>query len=305
MNSILNASGLRFVNTVDSLQQSLSKVESEIASGLAVATPADAPDQVSAILQLHANIQQNTQIQSNLTFVQGQTQTADQSLSAAGTIMNQVAALASQGLGVDTTPQTRQSLASQVGSLLQQMVSISNTSVAGSYVFGGDSNQTPNYQFNKATNTVTRLQVASATGQIQDGSGGTFAVGLSSNQIFDARDAKDNQVVGQNVFAAISSVITALANNDTSGLQTSVSIVQSSNAYLSQQQTFYGNVETKITSALANTSDLNVSYQVDLSNRQDANETSAIMEMQQYSTALQAALAAQAKMPQTTLFSTM
>ncbi|HEX4773204.1 MAG TPA: flagellin [Bryobacteraceae bacterium] len=294
-----------FVNNVDALQTALNKVESELSSGLAVTSASDAPDQVSAILQLHANIQQNQQIQKNLTSVQSQVQTADQNLSTASTIMDQVATLASQGLGLDSTAQTRQQLATQVTSLLQQMVSISNTSVDGSYIFGGDSDQNPSYQFDPTTSMLTRLQIATATRQVQDASGGTFAIGLSANQIFDSRDALDNPISGQNVFDALQSVITALNTNDTPGLQASVNIVQSATSYLSQQQSFYGNVETKVSTALTNTSNLNVSYQKDLSNRQDADATSAIIEMQQYSTTLQAAIAAQAKMPQTNLFSLM
>ena len=305
MLSVLTPSNLLFVNNVDSLQQSLNKVESELSSGLAVTSASDAPDQISAILQLHANIQQNQQIQNNLTSVQSQAQTADQNLSAANNIMDQVATLASEGLGLDSTAQSRQQLAAQVTSLLQQMVSISNTSVDGSYIFSGDSDQNPSYQFDPTTNTVTRLQIATATRQVQDGSGGTFPVGLSANQIFDSRDALDNPISGQNVFDAIQSVITALNNNNTPALQTAVGVVQSATSYLSQQQSFYGNVETRISSSLTNAANLNVGYQRDLSNRQDADATSAIIEMQQYTTTLQAAIAAQAKMPTTNLFTLM
>lgn len=305
MNSILTPTNLQFVNNVQSLQQSLNKVEAELSSGLAVTQASDAPDQVSAILQLHANIQLNQQIHTNLTAVQSQVQTADQSLSTANTIMDQISTLASEGLGLNSSAQTRQALGAQVGSLLQQMVGISNTAVDGSYIFSGDTDQQPSYQFDATTNTVTRLQVATATKQVQNGSGGTFSVGLSANQIFDVRDAGDNPVPGQNVFSAIGSVITALNNNDPSGLQSGLLAVQSSTSYLSQQQTFYGNVETNISTALTNTSNLDVSYQKDLSTRQDADETSAITEMQQYSTTLQAAIAAQAKMPQENLFSQM
>ena len=237
--------------------------------------------------------------------MQSQAQTADQNLSTANNIMDQVAALASEGLGLDSTAQSRQQLGAQVTSLLQQMVSISNTSVDGSYIFSGDSDQNPSYQFDPTTNTVTRLQIATATRQVQDGSGGTFAVGLSANQIFDSRDALDNPISGQNVFDAIQSVITALNNNNTPALQTSVGVVPSATSYLSQQQSFYGNVETRISSSLTNAANLNVGYQRDLSNRQDADATSAIIEMQQYTTTLQAAIAAQAKMPTTNLFTLM
>jgi flagellar hook-associated protein 3 FlgL len=302
MNSILSSSNLTFVNNVNSLQQSIGNIESELASGFSVAVPSDAPDEVSPILQLHANIQQNQQIQNNLTLVQAGAQTADQNLSAGSTVLNQVATLAAEGQGLNSSPSSRAALAAQVGGLLQQMVSISNTNVDGSYIFGGDEAQNPSYQFNSATNTVTRLQVTGATAQAQDGSGGTFATGLSANQIFDVRDSTDTPIAGQNVFSAISAVITALNNNDSTGLTAATSNLQSSGAYLSQQQTFYGGVENKITASLTTLTSQNLSYQTELSNRQDVNETSAIVALQQYNNTLQAALEAQAKIPQTNLF---
>lgn len=302
MTSILNANHLSFVNSVDTLQTSLSKVENELSSGLAVTSASDAPDQVSAILQLHANIQQNQQVQNNLNVEKTQAQTADQSLTTAGTMLDQIATLAAEGVGTNQTASTRQQLASQVTSLLKQMVSIANTNVNGQYIFSGDSDQTPTYTFDSNSGTAQRLQVVTATKSIQDGSGGAISVNQSANTIFDARDATDAPVAGKNVFTAISNVISALNANDTTKLQTSVNDVQTSSSYLSTQQQFYGNVETQVNSALTNASNLSVQYQSDLSNRQDVDATSAILELQQYTTTLQAAMAAQAKMPQTTLF---
>lgn len=302
MGSVLLPGGLQFVNSVDSLQSNLAKVQEELSSGLAVRQASDAPDQVSPILQLRANIQQNQQIQNNLNAVDAQVKTADQNLQTAGSVLNQVATLAGEGLGAGTTAQTRLTLASQVDTLVQQMVSIANTAVDGNYIFSGDSSQTPLYSYNAATASAQRLQIAAATQKIQDGSGGTFAIGLSGNQIFDARDGSDNPIPGQNVFSAMEAVSTALKANDTTGLQTAVANVRLASQYLDTQQSFYGNVENQISTALSNTNNLNVSYQKDLSNRQDANEASAILQMQQYTTTLQAAMAAQARMPQTTLF---
>jgi flagellar hook-associated protein 3 FlgL len=302
MGSVLRPSGLQFVNTVDYIQTQLAKAQAEVSSGLAVTNASDAPDQVSAILQLHANIQQNTTIQTNLKTEQSNAQSADQSLQSAGTLLNQVATLAAEGQGLNVSAATRQSLGQQASSLLQQLVSIANTNVDGQYLFSGDNDQSPSYQYDTTTGTVTRLQISAATRKAQDGNGGTFPVSLSANQIFDSRDAADNPIAGQNVFKAVSDVITALNTNSTSGLQTATSNLQGASSYLNQQQTFYGNVENNITAALSTTSNLSLSLQKDLSTRQDADQTQAILEMQQYTTSLQAALAAEAKIPQTTLF---
>ena len=303
MISALTPSALQFLNSVDDLQTRLNKVQNELSSGLAVTQASDAPDQVSSILQLHANIQHNQQVQNNLNAAKGEATTADQSLSNGITILDQVQTLASQGLGLTQTASTRATLANQVQDLMQQMVSLSQTQVNGRYIFSGDADQAPSYQFDaNSPMGVDRLQVSSSTRKIEDASGNTFATSLSANQIFDVRDSSDKPTTG-NVFAAMNAVRVALLNNDTTGLQTAGAAVKDASSYLNQQQGFYGAVENRINAALDETSAASISYQQDLSNRQDADETAAILQMQQYTTNLQAALASQAKMPQTSLFS--
>jgi flagellar hook-associated protein 3 FlgL len=303
MISALTPAGLQFVSSVNSLQGRLNKVQNELSSGLAVTQPSDAPDQVSAILQLHANIQHNQQVQSNLNSINGEVTTADQSLSSAITLLDQVQSLATEGVGLNQTQATRTTLAAQVQDVMQQMVSLSQTQVSGSYIFSGDADQSPSYQFDANSPTgVDRLQVSSSTRQIEDATGNTFSAGLSANQIFDVRDSSDKPTIG-NVFAAMNAVRVALLNNDATGIQSGAAAVTGASTYLNQQQGFYGTVENRITSALSAASSTGLSYQTDLSNRQDADETTSILQMQQYSTDLQAALASEAKMPQTSLFS--
>jgi flagellar hook-associated protein 3 FlgL len=302
MVSILNATHLQFLNNLNHTQSLLSQVQGQISSGLAVNTPSDAPDQVSAILQLHSDIQQNEKLTQNLTQVQGQVQTADSNLSSGITLLDQVMSLATGALSTSSTAATRATMADQVATLMQQMVGISNTAVNGKYIFSGDNSGSPSYSYNASSPTgVDRLQVSASTQQAQDGSGGSFSIGLSANQIFDARDSSDNPTQG-NVFKAMNDVRTALLNNDTTGLQTALSSVQGASSYLNQQQGFYGSVENRLTSVLDQANSQNISLQADLSSRQDVDETKAILEMQQYTVTLQAAIAAESKMPTTTLF---
>ena len=298
----LNAANQQFVTNLNRVQMLMTKAQSEASSGIAVNNASDAPDQVSAILQLHADIQQNKNIQSNLNILQTNANSADQSLSSAISLLDQVQSLAAQGLGASSTASSRSILADQVAGLMQQLVSISNTQVNGNYIFSGDSDQNPSYQYDASAATgIDRLQVSASTRQAQDGSGGSFAVALSANDIFDARDGSDKPT-GNNVFAAVNAVRVALLNNDTTALQTAAGSVQTASTYLNQQQSFYGTVETRITASLTQLGNNGLSLQSDLSNRTDADEASAMLAMQQYTVTLQAAIAAQSKTPTTTLF---
>jgi flagellar hook-associated protein 3 FlgL len=303
MSSAINSSYQQFLNNINRLQSQLTKAQNQVSSGLKVTQASDAPDQISSILQLHANIAQNQQIQTNLTAAKAEVQTADSSLGTGITLLDQVQTLAGQGLNeTNQTAATRATLAGQIDSIMQQMVSISQTSVNGRFIFSGDSDQTASYQYDAAAPTgVDRLQIADATRQVQDTSGNTFTMSRSANQIFDVRDSLDNPTTG-NVFAAMNAVRTALLNNDTTALKTALGQVGDASTYLNGQQSFYGGVENTISNALDQASSQSLNYQTELSNKQDADETASILAMQQYTTNLQAALTSEAKIPRQTLF---
>jgi flagellar hook-associated protein 3 FlgL len=302
MISNISGAGQLFLSSLSQVQNALAHAQLQVSSGIKVTQPSDAPDQVSAILQLHASIQANQQTTANLTSIQSEVNSADQSLSNVTTLLDQVQTLASQGLGLTHTAATRASLASQLQSLTQQIVGLSQTTFEGRYVFGGASDQNASYQYNASTQTVDRLQVSSSTRQVADSSGATFSVGLGANQVFDVRDANDLPASG-NVFAAVTAVTAALLANDTGALQAAASSVSTASSYVNQQQTFYGQTENRITQALNIASQASISSQKDLADRQEANVTSSILEMTQESTDLQAAMASYAKLPHTSLFS--
>jgi flagellin-like hook-associated protein FlgL len=128
-----------------------------------------------------------------------------------------------------------------------------------------------------------------------------IAASLTANNIFDHRNP-DDTVAPDNVFSALNGLITALQNNDTTGINTSISSLQTTSTYMNNQLAFYGTAQDQITSALNSTQNNTVQLQTELSSRQDADEAAAITQMTQAQTQLQAALAAQARTPTTTLF---
>ena len=101
----------------------------------------DAPDQIGALLQLRANQLHNTQIQSNLTLAQTNAHAADNALSSSIQLMDTATTLATQGATGTADATSRASLAQQVQSILQQMVSTSQTNVQGVFIFSGDQDQ--------------------------------------------------------------------------------------------------------------------------------------------------------------------
>jgi flagellar hook-associated protein 3 FlgL len=302
MTTGINPQGQRFIDAMSGIQARFNTAQQQISSGLKVGQPSDAPDQLSPILQLHAQINQNQSLESTLSSAQTTVNAAEQGLSSSVDLLQNALAVATQATGASQTADTRAALAQNVEALLQQVVANSNTTVAGKFVFGGDQGQTQLYQLDLTAPTgVNRLAVATNTDLVQGPGGVRIGASLTANDIFDHRNP-DDTVAPDNVFNALNSLRVALLNNDSTGIDSSISALQTSSTYLNNQLAFYGTAQNRITAAITSAQNDTVQLQTELSSRQDADETAAITELTQAQTQLQAALAAQARTPTTTLF---
>jgi flagellar hook-associated protein 3 FlgL len=282
----------------------MARAERQISSGLQFNDASDAPDQVSDILKLRADISRNTQVQSNLGNVKTQVDVAEQALSNAEQLVEQARTLAAQGVTGTQTAQTRLSLAQQVQSIHDQLISLANTQVGNSYVFGGDAPQSAPYAADTvspdAGGGVVQLTTAQATRQIQDGLGNTFSVDVTAQQVFDDQNPPGTPA-SDNVFVAVNQLRVALQNNDLAGIQNSIGAVTQADDYLNQQLGFYGAAQNRVSSATDLSQKLALDYQTALSSKQDADMTQAITELSQSQIQEQASLQARAQIPKNQL----
>ena len=100
----------------------------------------------------------------------------------------------------------------------------------------------------------------------------------------------------------MNSLAVALQNNDQAGITAAVTSLQTASSYLNSQETFYGNTENRIASAITQISTENTSLQQQISNIRDTNEVQAALTLTSAETQQQAAMAAEAKRPNTSLF---
>ena len=293
-----------FLNGLNQIENNISVASNQVSSGLQISVASDSPDQIGTLLQLRANQAQNTQIQSNLTLAQTNAQSADGALSSSILLMDTATTLATQGATSVSTAATRASLATQVQNILQQMVSNSQTNVEGSYIFSGDQDGTPQYTYDATqTNPVVTQQTTASTRQIQNPAGGTFQASMTAQQIFDDQDPVTGLPSTDNVFNALSTLVTALNNNDTTGITNSVSLLQAASTHLNNSDTFYGNLEDQIQSATTYASSYNVQLQTEIGSIQDADIPSAATELTEANTQLQATMQMEGQLPHTSLFS--
>jgi flagellar hook-associated protein 3 FlgL len=302
LNLSINSASRSFLADVSQLQTALTQASQQVSSGYKVTQASDAPDQISTLLQLEANLHTNNQVSTNLSNVKAQVDAGESALNSAVQLTQQALSLGSEGASSIETASQRQTLAQQVQSIQSELVGLSNTNVSGKYIFSGDQSNSPSYQLDSTSPTgVDRLITTQATQQIQDTNGASFAIGKTAQDIFDHRNP-DDTVAPDNLFAAVNGLQVALTNNDTPGINTALTSLQTAFGYLNQQQAFYGGVQNQVAASTTAAQSQNVSLTAQIGVIRDADITQAAVELTAGQTAETAAFSAEAKLPTTSLF---
>jgi flagellar hook-associated protein 3 FlgL len=290
-----------FLNGLANLQQQELKTQQELSSGYAVTTAADAPAAAQDLVDLGSSLAAAQSYQKNLTNVQAEASSADTALSSAINLIQEAQGLASQGANSTATGAQRQNLATQIQSIQQQLVSLANTQVAGRYIFGGDQDQTAPYQYDAtAAEGVDNLTTAGSTRQIVNPAGETVYQSLTAATIFDP--SASGSPAAANAFAALRNLQTALTANDGTGIANALTSLNSASTWLNQQQVYYGTAEQRLSNEQTKVASQLNSIQSGIAGIRDANIAKDATDLTQESTDQQAAMAAQAEIPQKSLF---
>src|SRR5579872_5265793 len=134
------------LDSINATQRDLGRAQNQASSGLRITRASDDPGTIPALLATRSDLAQVTGIDHNLTAVQGEVQTADGVVQNAVQLLQNAGVLATQGANSTSTAGERTILATEVDSILQQIITISRTQVNGAYIFSGDETQTPPYQ---------------------------------------------------------------------------------------------------------------------------------------------------------------
>ena len=274
----------------------------QITSGIRVNQAQDDPFAVQSILAYQGQIDQLTQLQTNLNLSKNDATHADSALQTVSNILDQLVSIGSQGASDLTTPTSRANLAIQAKQLAEQIIGISNTQVGSRYIFGGDTPSVQPYTENWAVSGgAVSNSSAPATALLRDSSGTTQLAGMTAAEIFDARDSSNNPVSG-NIFQATYNLTQGLQANDTAAVTSAVVDLKAAVTHPAQATVFYGNVETWIQTATDQASNQMSSLTQTLSTLRDTDLPTAITQMTSNQVSLQAALSAHASLSNKTLF---
>lgn len=292
-----------FLADLSQVENRISQVNKEISSGIRVNQASDDPSAVASILAYQGQISEIKQVQTNLNSAQTEAQTADGALQTASTLMDRLVSLGAEGASSTSSASARAVLGQQVQSIEQQLVAVANTSIGGTYIFGGDSSSTVPYVFSwNSPEGVIASGTPANTATIRDADGNEIVPRLTAQQIFDVKNSDGTPAPG-NIFQAAFALGTALLGNNQPGIQSALDQVKAGSAQLQQSTTAYGNIETWIQQGEQTaTTHLNNITQA-LSAVRDSDVAADATQLSLDQTALQAALAAHAGLGTKSLFS--
>ena len=227
-------------SAVNQSQNVLNTALEVVATGKAVNQPSDDPTASAALVQNQietANVDQYTQ---NVSGASSQVEAASSALSNVTSLLTQAVSDGTQGANGTTSTADLQSLAQEVQNVLNSVVSQANTSYQGSYIFGGTATTTTPFTPNAGSPSGYQYNGNTGQNSISVGDNQTVQVNLPGSQIFSNPST--------DVLGSLSQLATALQSGNTAQIETATQAVTGALNYVSQQQQFYGNADSELSS---------------------------------------------------------
>jgi flagellar hook-associated protein 3 FlgL len=279
---------------LDRIQGGMDDAVREASSGYRVQKPSDDPANAAPIVSAHSSISRVSAVEKNLDTVNAEVTSAEGALETAIRLLDRASVLASEGANSPTLVD-RTSLAQEVGGLLETVVALSRTSSGDRFIFSGDLDSQPLYEYDDAAPSgVTQLASTAATRLVEGADGTLLAPALTASEIFDSRDSA-GQPTATNVFVALRQLQQALRQNDAAGVTQVAGAIDAASAHLNRQLAHYGTIQNAVEQA----SEIAVKFRLTEQNRlgklRDADLAGAALSMSQAQINQQAALAATEK----------
>jgi flagellar hook-associated protein 3 FlgL len=202
----------------------------QLASGRSVNQLSDNPAAAASLVQNHDQAGADAQFLQSLSTLQSKYQVADSALGNVVSALTRALSLGTEGANGTLNDSERQAIAGEVQGLLNQSVSLANTTYQGSFLFAGTKVNTQPFTLDTATNVVT-YNGNSATSSVELSNGDSITANVPGDQLF------------QNASGSVTSALTDLYNALTSGnnIPNSITEVQNALNQVSDQRVFYGN----------------------------------------------------------------
>lgn len=115
----------------------LEKLQSQLSSGKKIIKPSDDPVSTFRIMGLRSTLNANSQYNRNVDFLETELNVADRALQNLSSALSRVKSLAIRGANESLSQEDRDAIAGEVNQIIDYIIQVGNTDIAGRYIFGG------------------------------------------------------------------------------------------------------------------------------------------------------------------------
>lgn len=248
----------------------------QVATGKKLSRASDDPSAVSRVIGTRSDIAGMDRYLENMELAQDRIDSTDTYLDAAETILQRAREIAVAGANGSLTDDDRQSYADEAAALQEELLGIANTRVEGKYLFAGFSDDSAPFGGDPVTYNGTEDYK-----YLEVGAGQTVRTNVTGNELF---------CEPVDVFAALATLETALAEGDTTTLEQQLDTFDDAADQISGQRSRMGNINARLDDGIALMEDARLQLQDTLSRYEDADLVEVLSDMTLAEESLEAAL---------------
>lgn len=293
----------RSTQQLGNVQAKLTKVQEQLSTGLQIVKPSDAPDKASLVTRLESELARQSGYQDTLKSVNVRLSAEETALKNTSDVMYRVKELAVQAANDTLGAQDRQSIALELGTLRDQILSMANSQDSnGNYLFSGSRAGEPAFSQNSDGRVV--YQGDHSRMKVNVGDNRRMNLNLPGSDIFTrvVRDDGKGNKVGVDFFQALDDLTAAVKGADRTQIQRGIAEVDTLQGGISEGLGQIG-ADLSVVDMQTNVLDQVVlRLQTTRSDVEDLDYTEAITRMNKDQLALEAAQSSFAKISQLSLF---
>lgn len=279
-----------YVNDLMRRQESIYRLNKQMATGLKVNSASDDPAGAHKILTSRSVLSSIEQYDRNADFglsTLSFTETALERAKDAIIRLQELAVTAASGL---SSSETRSLIKAEADNLRDELIQVGNSNFDGRYIFAG-------YKTDTAAFDSTGVFQGDANVQaLRIGTSATVEIGVNGGEVFRGTNG------GTDLLQVVADFSTALAADDQAGILAAASGLESSFNQISASVSDIGGKISRLNSAKDDLSAYNLEVRTNISNLEDADITALISDLKSNEVALEAALASAGKVFSISIF---
>ncbi len=293
----------RATQQLGGVQAKLSKVQEQLSTGLQIVKPSDEPDKASMVTRLEGEIARTLSYQETLKSVNVRLTAEETALKNSSDVMFRIKELTVQAANDTLGTLDRQSVAREISTLKEQILSLANSQDSnGNYLFSGSKATQP--AFGKDATGRVIYQGDHARMKVNVGDNRRMNLNMPGSDAFVrvVRDDGKGGKVGVDFFQSLDDLVNAIQSTDRSGIQRGISELDTLQNGISEGLGQVGADLTVVDFQNNLLDQVKLRLETTRSDVQDLDYTEAITRMNKDQLALEAAQSSFAKISQMNLF---